>query len=149
VPKLASGNRLAGWCSAVAGIRGRTVGYEVFIAVRSHRSPVAVLRELNLSAVHFLVQDLHKQPAHRITQQHLPLAENYPLLVKENIPHYKKILMVAIDASPSADNTQYIECRQVQVSPPKKVPCPQRDPDPTQYKVSGAHPSPYLNGIST
>ena len=57
--------------------------------------------------------------------------------------------MVAIDASPSADNTQYIKCRQVQVSPPKKVPCPQGDPDPIQYKVYGAHPSPYLNGIST
>jgi len=70
--QLASVDRLAaGWCSAVAGVGGWAVWNEVLITVRSHCSPAAILRELNLGAVHLLVQDLHKQPSHHITSQHL------------------------------------------------------------------------------
>ena len=86
--QLASVDRLAaGWCSAVAGVGGRAVWNEVLITVRSHCSPAAVLRELNLGAVHLLVQDLHKQPSqtsHHNTR-HLPLvSQTCPVSVKAN-----------------------------------------------------------------
>jgi len=60
--KLAhGGDGLAGWSRVVARGGRRTVWYEIFVTVGSHRPPATILRELNLGAVDLLVQDLHKQ----------------------------------------------------------------------------------------